>query len=200
MSFRLYSFIFLLNISLGFGQIKQGTLNVTGYPNFKQTLNEVVTEPGVDDNLGVETNMNTSMLSFTLDESSGTILGGGIVSSLVNCSNHIFRYKVFMHRSSHPEYDNMVVMARVTGEGARFPSSIPYDNLPGGILGPRNLTPANNGQYIAIPDSPFRATKIMEFIGCWRDIPIQYKILPSAKSPVNPPDFEIFFTVVGSVL
>jgi hypothetical protein len=184
----------------GFGQILPGTLDVTGMPNLVQTINDIVTEAGEDDkNAGFETEFNATEISFILDPTSVPITG--VTTSEQNCTANIFRYKVFVHRSGNPDLGSTVIEAKTfSNSGNRFPAVSPYDNLLIQPLGPRDLFPENGGQYIEIPDDPSQAIKIMEFVGCRTDIPIQFRIKPSTLAPAGNTSVEIFYTVIGSLM
>ena len=191
---------FLLFGSFIYGQILPGTLNVTGMPNFTQSLSDVVTEAGQDDkDTGFETDFDATVISFILDPTSAPITG--VTDSEQNCSANVFRYKVFVHRSYSFEFEKTIIEAKTyANSGNRFPTLSDYDNLPMQPLGPRDLYPENGGEYIPIPDNPSQAVKIMEFIGCRTDIPIQFRILPSTLSPAGTNNIEIYYTIVGSTM
>jgi hypothetical protein len=184
----------------GFAQVLPGTLDVTGMPNLTQTLADVTTEAGQDDKeIGFESEFDATIISFILDPTSSPITG--ITSSEENCSVNVFRYKVFVHRSYSFEFEKTIIEAKTfANSGQRFPEVSPYDNLLIQPLGPRDLYPANGGAYIEIPDDPSRAVKIMEFIGCRTNIPIQFRIQPSTLSPAGISNIEIYYTIVGSLL
>lgn len=190
---------FLTVCNLG-AQILPGTLDVTGMPNFRQTLADLVSEAGQDDaGLGFETSIDETLLTYTLDPSIGPL--NNAVTSEENCEQNIYRYKVFIHRSYNFAYEKTDIQVRTfTNAGIRYPENIAYDDLMVQPLGPRNLTPENGGQYISIPDDASQAIKIFEFVGCRTNIPLQFKILPSTLSPAGANNIEIFYTIVGSTL
>ena len=187
-------------VSSGFGQILPGTLDVTGMPNLRQTFADVTTEAGQDDkDVGFESDFDATIINFVLDPTSSPITG--VTSSEENCSANIFRYKVFIHRSYSYEFEKTIIEAKTfANSGNRFPAVSPYDNLIVQPLGPRDLFPENGGSYIEIPDDPSQAIKIMEFIGCRTDIPIQFRIQPSTLSPAGISNIEFYYTIVGSVM
>lgn len=191
--------IFIIALS-GYGQVLPGTLDVTGMPNFIQSLTDVTKEAGQDDKaIGFETNTDETLISFMLDPTSSPVTG--VTSSEQNCSSNVFRYKVYIHRSYSYEFEKTLVEAKTyANSGMRYPEVSPYDNLPFQLLGPRDLIPENGGDYIPIPDDPSRAIKIMEFVGCRRDIPIQFRIQPSTLSPAGISNMEIYYTIVGSAI
>ncbi|NKI25211.1 hypothetical protein HCG49_01380 [Arenibacter sp. 6A1] len=174
-------------------QLQQGTLDVSGMPNFIQTINNVVQEAGIDDkSLGFETEMDATEISFTINALA-------ILSSSQLCAENVYRYSVYMHRSYSHDFEKTVIQAKTySNSGNRYPKTISYDNRPAQAMGARNLSPEQGGQYITIPDDPSRAIKVMEFIGCRTDIPIQYRILPSTLSPEGLSSIDIHFTVVAS--
>ncbi|SHJ84404.1 hypothetical protein SAMN04487911_1448 [Arenibacter nanhaiticus] len=176
-----------------YGQLLPGTLDVSGMPNFIQSVHDVIQEAGIDDKtLGFETEMDATEISFTIN-------AAGSQSASEQCAENIYRYSVYMHRSYSHDFEKTVIQAKTyTNSGNRFPKSIPYDNQPAQAMGPRNLSPEQGGQYITIPDDPSRAIKVMEFKGCRTDIPIQYRILPSTHSPEGLSSIDIHFTVVAS--
>lgn len=174
-------------------QILDGTLDVTGLPNFIQSFEDVIKEAGLDDStLGFESEVDANLISFILDP----VL---IVPSSTVCTGNIFRYSLYMHTENSPQ--NVKISARTTSNsGFRFPASIPYDLLIIKPLGPRDLQPTNGGNYIEIPNDGTQAIKILEFVGCRTDIPIQFKIEASALAPAGVSNFNISYTIVGSVL
>ena len=195
------SLLTILFIStIGFGQILPGTLDVTGMPNFSQSFSDVVTEAGLDDKeFGFESEFDATIISFILDPTSLPIIG--ITTSEQNCSVNVFRYEIFVHRSYNEELQGSDIQARTyANSGQRFPAVSPYDDLIIQPLGPRDLFPENGGSYIEIPDDPSQAIKIMEFIGCRTDIPIQFRIQPSTLSPAGISNIEIYYTIVGSLM
>ena len=190
----------LFMATIGFGQLLPGTLDVTGMPGLTQTISNGISEAGPDDkDVGFESEFDATIIGFTLDPTRKPI--AGVTSSEENCSANIFRYKVFVHRSYSAGLQKSAVQARTfANSGSRFPTVSPYDNLLVQPLGPRDLYPENGDSYIEIPDDPSRAVKIMEFVGCRTDIPIQFRIEPSTLSPAGVSNMEIYYTIVGSVL
>jgi len=174
-------------------QLQQGTLDVSGMPNFIQTISDVVQEAGIDDkSLGFETEIDATEISFTINASGGD-------SSSQLCEDNVYRYTVYMHRSYSYDFEKTVIQAKTySNSGNRYPKSSAYDYRPVQAMGPRNLSPEQGGQYITIPDDPSRAIKVMEFIGCRTNIPIQFRILPSTLSPEGLSSIDIHFTVVAS--
>lgn len=194
-----YIILFMITMLVGQakGQVLPGTLDVTGFVNMVQSINDMVTEAGVDDNtVGFETVINANELTFKLDPFTNPVTGF-TTSSEQNCSTNIFRYSVFMFTDKAP--DDVEILARTNFNGGiRFPASSPYDDAPIQPLGPRDLTPENGGSYIPIPNDASVAIKVFEFIGCRQDIPIQFKVKPSALADAKATDFDIFYTVVSS--
>ncbi|MEQ6122530.1 hypothetical protein [Reichenbachiella sp. MALMAid0571] len=192
-------FIFLFFISqYSFGQLLPGTLDVTGFPSMSQSINDLVDEAGEDDaSYGFESVFDASQISFILDPYTNPITGF-TTSSNQNCTANIYRYSVYMHTQNPPQ--NTVVQAKTTfNSGVRFPAAIPYDDLIIRPLGPRDLTPENGGAYITIPNQGNVAIKVFEFIGCREQIPIQFKINPSALAISGNSNFNVIYTVVGSL-
>ncbi|KYG82253.1 hypothetical protein [Roseivirga echinicomitans] len=198
---NIYTIILLLSFSsLSFGQLLPGTLDVSGFPNIVESINDLVMEAGEDANtVGFESNIDASLISFTLDPTVAPILGIPLTSSALNCSLNIFRYSVYMHTQNAPQ--NVEIQAKTTmNSGVRFPVNILYDNLLVRPLGPRDLTPENGGGYITIPNNGNAAIKVFEFVGCRQDIPIQFKVKASALAISGASNFDIFYTVIGSIL
>ncbi|MEP2279300.1 hypothetical protein [Maribacter sp.] len=181
-----------------FGQLLPGTLDVSGFPNVSQDMSELVEEAGLDDGqIGFESNFDATLISFILDSSSSPILGFTTTSS-ENCSENVYRYKVFMHTSGAPQ--NIKVEAKTTfNSGIRFPQTAIYDGLPTQPLGPRDLTTENGGNYILIPNDGNAAIKVFEFIGCREDIPIQFRIEANSLAMAGISDMTVHYTVVGSL-
>ncbi|MDT0649964.1 hypothetical protein [Autumnicola edwardsiae] len=106
---------------------------------------------------------------------------------------------VYIHAQNAPA--NFILEARTyLNSGKRFPEISLYDALPLQPLGPRDLTPENGGNYIPVPNDRSQAIKVFEFIGCRTDIPVQFRIRASSLVPARSSNFQIFYTVVGSVL
>ncbi|TDE05913.1 hypothetical protein [Flavobacterium sandaracinum] len=183
---------FLLSFSCSQAQILAGTLNVTGMPSFTQSVNAVVVEAGLDDTtVGFESNFDATKIGFVLNP---ILL---LPSSLV-CEQNVYRYSVFINSVNTPA--NVTLEAKTTvNSGLRFPTVSIYDTLLIQPLGPRNLTPTNGGNYTTVPNNATQAIKIMEFIGCRQDIPIQFRIKPSALCPAGNYNFEINYTVTASL-
>ena len=183
---------FLLSFSYSQAQILAGTLNVTGMPSFTQSVNAVVVEAGIDDaTVGFESNFDATKIGFVLDP----IL---LVSSSLLCEQHVYRYSVYINSVNAPA--NIILEAKTTvNSGIRFPTVSIYDTLLIKPLGQRNLTPSNGGNYIVVPNNPTQAVKIMEFIGCRKDIPIQFRIKPSSLCPASIYNIEINYTVIASL-
>ncbi|WP_156772400.1 hypothetical protein [Urechidicola croceus] len=182
-----------------FSQILPGTLDVTGMPSVSQNIADLVTEAGQDDDtIGFESNFDEALISFALDPTSAPIVGV-VATSEQNCSANVYRYSVFMHI----QYDapaNVIIEAKTTSNsGFRFPAVSPYDNLIIQPLGPRDLFPENGGNYIEIPNDAGAAIKVMEFVGCRQDIPIQFRIRPSVKARSGNSNFTLVYTVVASI-
>ena len=171
-------------------QILAGTLDVTGMPSFTQSVNSVVMEAGLDDNaVGFESNFDATKIGFILNP----IL---LLSSALLCQENVYRYSVYINVINAPS--NIVLEAKTTtNSGQRFPLIILYDTLLIKPLGPRNLTPTHGGNYITVPNNATHAIKIMEFTGCRKDIPIQFRIKPSALCPAGVYNFEINYTVTA---
>ncbi|NLP59192.1 hypothetical protein [Lutibacter sp. B1] len=190
--------IFLINTYLSFGQILPGTLDVSGFPNISQTINDLVSEAGLDDtSVGFESNFDTNLITFTLDPT--ILMGITAASTEQNCDANVFRYSVYMYTSYVP--DGFIIEAKTTFDsGFGLPAVSTYDTLPIQPLGPRGLTPENGGNYITIPRDGASAIKVFEFVGCREDIPIQFRIKPSVKVVGgNPVNFDVYYTVVGSL-
>jgi len=196
------AFILLfLNLLIGtssFAQLLPGTLDVSGFPDLVQPLESLVKEAGMDDlNESFESEFNATEISFVLDASTDPITGVTLTSD-ANCSENIYRYSVFAHTTDAPP--DMTIEAKTyLNSGNRFPASALYDNLPVQPLGPRNLFPENGGTYITIPNTGSAAIKIMEFVGCRQNIPIQYRVRSSVKNSSSSSNLNVFFTVVGSL-
>ena len=197
----IYLYVLLLSTTFGYAQldgaILPGTLTVEGNPVFIQTINDLVMEAGEDDNIiGFETEFNSSLIGFVLDESTRF---GITIPSDQNCSENVFRYIVYMHTINAPQ--NVEIQARsIDNGGNRFPTDALYDDLLIRPLGERDLTTENGGNYITIPNEGSAAIKVFEFIGCREEIPIQFKIKPSVKAIAG--DYtamKIYYTVVGSI-
>jgi hypothetical protein len=183
---------FLLSFSYSQAQILAGTLNVTGMPSFTQSVNAVVVEAGVDDaTVGFESNFDATKIGFVLDP----IL---LVSSSLLCEQNVYRYSVYINSVNAPA--NIILEAKTTvNSGLRFPTVSIYDTLLIKPLGQRNLMPSNGGNYIVVPNNATQAIKIMEFIGCRKDIPIQFRIKPSSLCPAGIYNIEINYTVTASL-
>mgnify|MGYP003650122762 CR=1 FL=1 len=195
----LHFYIFFLIPAFIYAQILPGTLNVIGMPNFTQTISDVTQEAGENDDInGFATDFDATIISFILNPTSLPTIG--LTTSEQNCSANIYKYKVFVHKAYSSEYEDTVIEVKTySNSGNRFPTDSPYDTLPILPLGPRDLYPENGGNYITIPDDPSQAIKIMEFIGCRNEIPIQFKIKPSVLSPAGSNNIEISYTIVGSI-
>lgn len=195
---QLLLLIYLLISLSTYSQLLPGTLDVTGFPNVAQEMDDLVTEAGLNDGeLGFESNFDASLISFILDSSSSPIFGFTTTSS-ENCSENVYRYKVFMHTSGAPQ--NIKVEAKTTfNSGIRFPQTAIYDGLPTQPLGPRDLTTENGGNYILIPNDGNAAIKVFEFIGCREDIPIQFRIEANSLAMAGISDMTVHYTVVGSL-
>ncbi|MDP5044880.1 MAG: hypothetical protein NWQ06_07870 [Leeuwenhoekiella sp.] len=174
-------------------QLLNGTLDVNGMPSFIQSFQDTVQEAGIDDNsIGFESAIDANQISFVLNR----IL---ILSSSTLCSDNVFRYSVFMHTQNAPQ--NLTVKAKTyTNSGFRFPSFSIYDILIIKPLGPRDLTATNGGNYVTIPNDASQAIKVCEFVGCRTDIPIQFKIEASSLVQAGVSNFNIYYTVVASLL
>lgn len=183
---------FLLSFSYSQAQILAGTLNVTGMPSFTQSVNAVVVEAGVDDaTVGFESNFDATKIGFVLDP----IL---LLSSSLLCEQNVYRYRVYINSVNAPA--NIILEAKTTvNSGLRFPTVSIYDTLLIKPLGQRNLMPSNGGNYIVVPNNATQAVKIMEFIGCRKDIPIQFRIKPSSLCPAGIYNIEINYTVTASL-
>ncbi|MDT0643958.1 hypothetical protein RM553_14060 [Zunongwangia sp. F363] len=186
------SLILLISSSV-LSQILPGTLDVTGMPTFIQSFDEVVKEAGLDDTtVGFESEFDANLVGFVLNPQ--LLLGSDLV-----CEANVFRYSVFIHTQNAPA--NFILEARTSlNSGQRFPQVSTYDNLPLQPLGPRDLTPENGGNYIPVPNDGSQAIKIFEFIGCRTDIPVQFRIKGSALVPAGNSNFQIVYTVVGSLM
>jgi hypothetical protein len=184
--------IVLLNSNLSQAQILPGTLTVTGAPSFTQSTNNVVLEAGVDDTtVGFESAFDATRISFILNP----VL---LLPSTTVCEGNVFRYSVYINTVNAPA--NVILEAKTTiNSGQRVPSNSTYDNLLIKPLGPRNLTPSNGGSYITVPNNASQAIKIMEFIGCMQNIPIQFRIKPSSLCPAGIYNIEINYTVTASL-
>lgn len=174
-------------------QILPGTLDVAGIPSFIQSFSDVVKEAGQDDNtLGFESEFDSNIIGFTLNPQL-------LLSSELVCEANVFRYTVYIHTQNAP--NNLTLEAKTFfNSGQRFPQISTYDALVIQPLGPRNLTPVNGGNYITVPNDSSQAIKIFEFIGCRTDIPIQFRVKASSLVPSGTTNFEIIYTVVGSLL
>lgn len=186
------SIIILLSSNLSQAQILPGTLTVTGAPSFIQSTNRVVLEAGLDDTtVGFESAYDATRISFILNP----IL---LVSSSTVCQGNVFRYSVYVNTVNAPA--NVILEAKTTiNSGQRVPAVSTYDLLLIKPLGPRNLTPANGGNYITVPNNASQAIKIMEFVGCMQNIPIQFRIKPSSLCPAGTYNIEINYTVTASL-
>tara|TARA_R110000796_G_scaffold71409_2_gene161957 strand:+ start:7048 stop:7647 length:600 start_codon:yes stop_codon:yes gene_type:complete len=196
---NIYTIILLLSFSsLSFGQLLPGTLDVSGFPNIIENINDLVMEAGEDANtVGFESSIDANLIAFILDPTVNPITGF-TTSSEQNCTANVFRYTVYMHTQNAPQ--NVEIQAKTTmNSGIRFPVNSPYDDLPVQPLGPRDLTPDNGGGYITIPNNGSAAIKVFEFVGCRQDIPIQFKVKASALAISGVSNFNIFYTVVGSL-
>ncbi|WP_339919832.1 hypothetical protein [uncultured Flavobacterium sp.] len=202
--------IFLIVFSLSYSSIAQvtvptdlrpGTLDVTGFPSFSQSVTNAVSEAGQNDNINGFESDEFTYIGFVLDPTTIPILGTAVTSEQ-NCTANVFRYKVFIHMELNKAYEQTIIEAKTfTNSGNRFPAETLYDTAPPALqyFGPRDLYPENGGDYITIPTNPSQAIKIMEFIGCRTDIPIEFRIKPSVLSPSGTNNFEIFYTVVASL-
>jgi hypothetical protein len=186
------SIIILLSSNLSQAQILPGTLTVTGAPSFIQSTNRVVLEAGLDDTtVGFESAYDATRISFILNP----IL---IIPSSTVCQGNVFRYSVYVNTVNAPA--NVILEAKTTmNSGQRVPAVSTYDLLLIKPLGPRNLTPANGGNYITVPNNASQAIKIMEFVGCMQNIPIQFRIKPSSLCPAGTYNIEINYTVTASL-
>jgi hypothetical protein len=184
--------IVLLNLHHSQAQLLDGTLTVTGSPSFIQSTNNVVLEAGVDDTtVGFESAFDATRISFILNP----IL---LVPSTTVCEGNVFRYSVYINTVNAPA--NVIIEAKTTtNSGQRVPSVSVYDTLLIKPLGPRNLTPTNGGSYITVPNNASQAIKIMEFVGCMQNIPIQFRIKPSSLCPAGTYNIEINYTVTASL-
>lgn len=192
----IFTFLFLvLNTK---AQLLPGTLDVNGFPNIAQSVEDLVDEAGIDDGIeGFESEINATEISFLLDSSSDPITGLGITSD-ANCSENIYKYSVYIHTDGAPN-DAIIEAKTFLNSGNRFPATALYDNLPVQPLGPRNLYPENGGSYIVVPNSGTIAIKIMEFIGCRQNIPIQFRTKASVLSAAGQSTLSVIYTVVGSL-
>ncbi|MGO4819847.1 MULTISPECIES: hypothetical protein [unclassified Flavobacterium] len=186
--------LLFLNYSYTIAQILPGTLDVSGMPSFIQTVDDVVLEAGADDTtVGFESNFDSTIIGFVLDPRSFPR-----ISSALNCEANVYRYSVYINTLNAPA--NVILEAKTSfNSGQRFPAVSIYDGSPIQPLGPRDLTPSNGGNYIVVPNNASQAIKIMEFVGCRTDIPIQFRIKPSALTPAGTHNFEINYTVTASL-
>lgn len=186
--------LLFLNYTFTQAQILPGTLDVSGMPRFIQSIDDVVLEAGADDTtVGFESNFDSTLIGFVLDP-----LSTPPTSSELNCEANVYRYSVYINTVNAPA--NVILEAKTTfNSGQRFPTVSTYDDMPMQPLGPRDLTPSNGGNYIVVPNNASQAIKIMEFIGCRTDIPIQFRIKPSALTPAGTHNFEINYTVTASM-
>jgi hypothetical protein len=175
-----------------YSQLLPGTLDVSGMPSFIQSVDDVVMEAGLDDTtVGFESNFDATIIGFVLDP----LL---LVNSELMCEANVFRYSVYIHTINAPA--GLIFEAKTTfNSGLRFPTVSTYDSLPVQPLGPRDLTPSNGGSYIPVPNNGSQAIKIFEFVGCRTEIPIQFKVKPSVLVPGGLSNFDIYYTVVGSL-
>lgn len=189
---------FLATVVQSYSQLLPGTLDVSGFPNMVQSIDDLVTEAGEDDGVnGFESEDDATLIGFKLDPTLTPFLGFVLVSSSQKCSANIFRYSVYMHTNNAPA--NTVIEAKTYfNSGNRFPAVSPYDSFIVQPLGPRDLTPENGGNYIAIPNDGSVAVKVMEFIGCREDVPIQFRVKPTVKSTAGISNLDVVYTVVGS--
>ncbi|HDZ07276.1 hypothetical protein LCGC14_0117690 [marine sediment metagenome] len=193
--------IYLITVLLSFtsySQLLPGTLDVSGFPSVSQDISDLVQEAGLDDGgIGFESSFDATLVGFTLDSSRDPVFGYTTTSSS-NCSENVYRYKVYMHTTGAPQ--NIKIEARTTfNSGIRFPQSAAYDGLSFKPLGPRDLTPENGGNYILIPNDGAAAIKVFEFIGCREDIPIQFRIEANSLAMAGISDMTVYYTVVGSL-
>lgn len=180
------------------GQILPGALDVTGAPLFSQNHADLVSEAGEDDNVaGFESAYDATLLSFILDESTDPTTGV-MTTSESNCSENVYRYSVFVHTLNVPEHVQIEVKTN-DNSGSRYPATATYDDLMMQPLGPRDLRTENGGAYILIPNDPNTAIKILEFIGCRADIPLQFRIKPGVAGGAGTSQVDIYYTVVGSL-
>lgn len=188
---------FTLRVSTA--QILPGTLTVDGFPNVVQNVGDLVAEAGENDGaIGFESSFDASRLAFILDSTTEP-LTGIVLTSSANCSENVFRYAVYVHTQGAPA--GMLVEAKTFfNSGIRYPQNALYDNLPIQPLGPRDLTPENGGNYITIPNDGGAAIKVFEFVGCREEIPIQFRVRASALSANEVSNFQVFYTVVASLL
>ncbi len=196
---NIYTIILLFSLSsLSFGQLLPGTLDVSGFPNIVENVNDLVMEAGEDANtVDFESNIDANLIAFILDPTVNPATGF-TTSSEDNCSSNVYRYTVYMHTENAPQ--SVEIQAKTTmNSGIRFPIDSPYDDLPEQPLGPRDLTPEIGGAYITIPNTGSAAIKVFEFVGCRQDIPIQFKVKASAIAIAGVSNFNIFYTVVGSL-
>lgn len=197
-----YIFIILLFstlISSVRSQVLPGTLDVTGASSITQTIDDLVKEAGEDDNMSsFESEIDANIVSFVLDPLLDP-LTLGLIDSEATCRANIFRFSVYMHTRNAPE--NVTIEAKTFyNAGDRFPGLIAYDLLLSLFLGPRNLYPWRGGGYIELPNTGRRAVKVFEFIGCRTNIPVQFRVKASSLAVSGTENFEIVYTVLGSVL
>lgn len=180
-------------------QVLPGTLDVTGASSITQTIDDLVKEAGIDDNVvSFESEIDANIVSFVLDPLLDP-LTLGLIDSEETCRANIFRFSVYMHTNNAPQ--NVVIEAKTFfNAGDRFPGLIAYDFLLSPLLGPRNLYPWRGGGYIELPNSGRRAVKVFEFIGCRTNIPVQFRVKASSLAVSGTENFEIVYTVLGSVL
>jgi hypothetical protein len=194
--------VLFINALYGYGQILDGTMQITGDFNMSQLIDELVKEGGLDDKTsGFESNFDATLISFVLNPTGSTATG--VTTSEQNCEENVYRYEMFIHRSYNLDFEKTIIEARTyENSGFRFPEVSTYDEMDPTLqlFGPRNLYPENGSQYIQIPDDATQAIKIMEFIGCRTDIPIQFKIKPSTLSPSGNSDIIIYYTIVGNMM
>ena len=190
---KILLFLSIITSSWIHAQLLPGTMNVSGMPAFIQNIDDVVREAGLDDTVtGFESAIDSNLISFTLDP----LL---LLNSEVMCNENVFRYSVYVHTQNLPA--NLQIEARTyMNSGARFPEVSIYDLLIIQPLGPRDLTPSNGGDYIPVPNDGSQAIKIFEFVGCRTDIPVQFRIKASSKFAGGTGNFNIVYTVVGSLL
>tara|TARA_R110002050_G_scaffold116847_2_gene233398 strand:+ start:48628 stop:49227 length:600 start_codon:yes stop_codon:yes gene_type:complete len=191
------SILFILS-NAAFGQLLPGTLDVSGLSSVSQDINDLISEAGEDDgSTGFESNFDASLVSFTLDSSTDPVFGFTTTSSQ-NCSENVYRYKVYMHTTGAPQ--NTIIEAKTSfNSGIRYPTTALYDGLIIKPLGPRDLTPENGGAYITVPNDGNAAIKVFEFIGCREDIPIQFRIKASSLALAGTNNMTVHYTVVGSL-
>lgn len=176
-------------------QILPGTLEVSGMPDFSQSPLDLVSEAGLDDiTAGFESVIDASQVGFTLDP-----LLLPFTTSEVMCEGNVYRYTLYIHTQNIPK-DVQIAARTFVNSGSRFPEVSTYDDLPVQPLGPRDLTPANGGAYVTLSNNANEAVKILEFIGCRTQIPIQFKINPSVLAEATSNSFEIYYTIVASLM